>query len=331
MPYKADHALSLLTRAQKLGRMAHAYLISGPREARLEDFASSVLSLVSPARNLNLDDWAQDGAVILRPHSKSRRISVGIDASEVGTIRFLERMIHRTTVPGGHKLGIIVDAERMTIQAQNAFLKTLEEPPPRTLLLLISNHPEQLLTTTLSRVIQMPILPPAGVRQFDEHELKLLALLQQLSSRASAGIGTALGLKADFQAVIDDLYDEIKKEQEQEFEKEQDHYAKTTDGTWLKQREEEVSAQIEARYLQRRDALMDLVLAWMGDVARQQVGAPNLDLPQYQHATAKLAAQWQPEETTQRLRAIRQLEQHLHTNVNEGLALEVAFIQAFGK
>jgi DNA polymerase III subunit delta' len=32
-----------------------------------------------------------------------------------------------------------------------------------------------------------------------------------------------------------------------------------------------------------------------------------------------------------RLRALRQLEQHLHTNVNEGLALEVAFIQAFGR
>ncbi len=331
MPYKADHALSLLTRAQKLGRMAHAYLISGPRDARLEDFASSVLGLVSPARNSCLDDWAQDGAVILRPQSKSRRISVGDDASEVGTIRFLERMIHRTTAPGGHKLGIIVDAERMTIPAQNAFLKTLEEPPPRTLILLISHHPEQLLTTILSRVIQMPLLPPAGVRQFDEHEQKLLAVLQQLSSRTTGGIGAALGLKADFQAVIDDLYDEIKKELEEEFEKEQDHYAKTTDGTWLKQREEEVSAQIEARYLQRRDALMDLVLAWMGDVARQQVGAANLDLPQYRHATARLAEQWQPEETTQRLRAIRQLEQHLHTNVNEGLALEVAFIQAFGK
>lgn len=46
------------------------------------------------------------------------------------------------------------------------------------------------------------------------------------------------------------------------------HYKQTTDGTWLKQREEEVTAQIEAAYLQRRDALMDLLLAWMGDVAR---------------------------------------------------------------
>lgn len=331
MPYKADHALSLLSRAQKLGRMAHAYLISGPREARLEDFAAQALGLVSPVGHAHLDDWAQEGAVILRPQSKSRRISVGDDAEEVGTIRYLERMIHRTTAPGGYKLGIIVDAERMTQQAQNAFLKTLEEPPARTLLLLLSTHPEQLLTTILSRVIQIPLMPPAGVREFDEHEQKLLAVLQQLASRSSGSIGSALGLKTDFQAVLDELYDEIKEEQEEEFEKEQEHYGQTTDGTWLKQREEEVSAQIEARYLQRRDAMMDLLLAWMGDVARQQVGAVHLDLPEYRDATARLAGQWQPEETTKRLRALRQLEQHLHTNVNEGLALEVAFIQAFGR
>ena len=66
MPYKADHALSLLSRAQKLGRMAHAYLISGPREARLEDFAAQALGLVSPAGHAHLDDWAQERGVSLR-------------------------------------------------------------------------------------------------------------------------------------------------------------------------------------------------------------------------------------------------------------------------
>jgi DNA polymerase III subunit delta' len=76
---------------------------------------------------------------------------------------------------------------------------------------------------------------------------------------------------------------------------------------------------------------MDLLLAWMGDVARLQVGAEHLDLPQYRQATAALAERWSPAETTKRIRVLRQLEQHLHTNVNEGLALEVAFIQAFGR
>jgi DNA polymerase-3 subunit delta' len=331
MPFKTDHALSLLNRAQQLGRLGHAYMITGPRGTDLESFATQILGLVSPARHQTLEDWAQEGAVILRPQSKSRRITIGDDASEVGTIRYLERMIHRTTGPSGFKLGIIVDAERMNVQAQNAFLKTLEEPPDRTLLLLLTSQPGQLLTTILSRVIEIPLMPPAEGRKFDTHEQKLLGILQQLSSRASGSISAALALKADFQAIIDALYDEIKEEQEAEFEKEQDHYKQTTDGSWLKQREEEVTAQIEAAYLQRRDALMDLLLAWMGDIARQQVGAEHLDLSQYREATAQLAQRWSPEDTAKRIRYLRQLDQHLHTNVNEGLALEVAFIQAFGR
>jgi DNA polymerase III subunit delta' len=331
MPFKTDHALSLLNRAQKIGRLGHAYMITGPRGTDLEGFATQVLSLVSPARHRTLEDWAQEGAVILRPQSKSRRITIGDDASEVGTIRYLERMIHRTTGPSGFKLGIIVDAERMNVQAQNAFLKTLEEPPDRTLLLLLTSQPGQLLPTILSRVIEIPLLPPTEARKFDEHEQKLLAVLQQLATRASGSISAALALKTDFQTIIDELYDEIKEEQEAEFEKEQDHYKQTTDGTWLKQREEEVTAQIEAAYLQRRDALMDLMLAWMGDIARQQVGAQHLDLSQFREATAQLAQRWSPEDTAKRIRHLRQLDQHLHTNVNEGLALEVAFIQAFGR
>jgi DNA polymerase-3 subunit delta' len=331
MPYKADHAFDLLTRARDLGRLGHAYLITGPREARLEDFAARTLGLVSQARHGVLDEWAQEGAVILRPQSKSRRISVGDHSDEPGSMRYLEKMIHRTVTPGQHKMGVLVDAERMTTQAQNAFLKTLEEPPARTLLLLLSSHPEQLLTTILSRVIEMPLMPPAGVREFDEHEQKLLAVLAQIASRSTGSIGAALGLKTDFQAVLEEMKEGIEEEIEGEFEKEQEHYAQTTDGVWLKQREEEVNARIQATYLHRRDSLMDLLLAWMGDVARIQTGAPNLDLPDYRAHTSRLASHWAPETVMKRLRALRQLEQHLHTNVNEGLALEVAFIQAFGR
>jgi DNA polymerase-3 subunit delta' len=331
MPFKADHALELLQRAQSLGRLAHAYLLTGPKEAELEGFAAKVMSLVTQAKHTSLEDWSQEGAVILRPQSKSRRITIGQDGEEVGTVRYLDRMIHRTTGPGGYKFGVIIDAERMNEQAQNAFLKTLEEPPPQTLLLLLTCQPRQLLPTIRSRVIEIALMPPEGARTFTDHEQKLLAILEKLTSRTSGSIGAALALKNEFDQILEELHTDIKDEQEDEFEREQDHYKQTTDGSWLKQREEQVTAQIEATYLQHRDALMDLLLAWMGDVARQQVGAEHLDLPQYRQATAALAERWTAAETTKRIRLLRQLEQHLHTNVNEGLALEVAFIQAFGR
>lgn len=55
------------------------------------------------------------------------------------------------------QLFIIDDADRMTVQAQNAFLKLLEEPQPRIYFLLTSHHPSILLGTIRSRVQEIPI------------------------------------------------------------------------------------------------------------------------------------------------------------------------------
>lgn len=330
MPFKSDHALKLLARAHEGGRLGHAYLITGPKEAQHEQFAASVLDLVTGQRQHTLEGWEGQGAIVLRPQSKSRRITIGDDGDDPGTIRFLEKMIRRTAAPNGWKLGIIVDAERMNVQAQNAFLKTLEEPPPRTLLLLLTTQPEQLLPTIQSRVIEIGLMPPAGGRNFTQHEQQLLAVLQKMARTAAGTLAGALSLKADFESILEDLHDDIKKRHEDDFEKEQDHYKQTTDGSWLKQREEQVEAAIEADYIQQRSALMDLLLSWFGDVARVQAGAENLDIPKCQPATAALAAKWNQGDVAKRIRVLRQLESHLHTNVNESLALEVCFIQAFG-
>jgi len=52
---------------------------------------------------------------------------------------------------GGWRVAVLNDAHRMTEAAENAFLKTLEEPPPRTLLVLVTSEPMSLLSTTVSR------------------------------------------------------------------------------------------------------------------------------------------------------------------------------------
>jgi DNA polymerase-3 subunit delta' len=218
----------------------------------------------------------------------------------------------------------------MNVQAQNAFLKTLEEPPPRTLLLLLTSHPERLLATTRSRVIEIGLMPPAGTRIFTEHENKLLIVLGKHAAKSSGTLSGALALKMEFEEILEELREDLKKKHEDEFERETEHYGKTTDGSWLKQREDQVEAAIEADYIQQRSALMDLLLSWFGDVARQQAGVENLDLPKHQSLTATLATNWEPADVAKRVRILRQLESHLHTNVNESLALEVCFIQAFG-
>ncbi len=61
---------------------------------------------------------------------------------------------------GGARVVLVREAERMNGSAQNAFLKTLEEPSPGTHLILESSSSGVLLPTILSRVVQVPVAAP---------------------------------------------------------------------------------------------------------------------------------------------------------------------------
>lgn len=52
-----------------------------------------------------------------------------------------------------YRIAIINEAEKMNAEAQNAFLKTLEEPPEKSLIILITSQPEKLYKTILSRLL----------------------------------------------------------------------------------------------------------------------------------------------------------------------------------
>lgn len=331
MPFKADRALQLIDRARKGGRLGHAYLISGPNEANREGFATRVLNLVSGLKLRDLDEWQSHDAVVLRPQSKSRRITIGDDADEKGTVRYLNRMINMTSLVGGHKFGVIIDVDRMNHQAQNAFLRTLEEPPPRTLFLMLTNKPGDLLPTILSRVLQIELIPESGARIYSEHERKLLMLLESMARRPSGSLAAALSLKKAFEDVLDGVREEIEEDAEDDLAKEKEHYGKTTDSSaYLKQREESLKASVEANYLHQRDAMLELLLAWMGDIVRHKAGAERVDLPEYAASTRAIAERTTSEEAMRKLRMLNKLENYLHTNVNENLALEVCFMKAFG-
>jgi DNA polymerase-3 subunit delta' len=79
-------------------------------------------------------------------------------------------------VRGRAKVYVVREAERMNVAAQNALLKTLEEPPPDTYIVLVTNSVARLLPTTRSRAQLVPFgpLPPEFVRErllASEHDL----------------------------------------------------------------------------------------------------------------------------------------------------------------
>ena len=71
----------------------------------------------------------------------------------------LEHRIKLSPNEGNFKVCIIEQADKMTIQASNAFLKTLEEPPEDTIIILTTSKPNSLLPTIISRCQQLPFYP----------------------------------------------------------------------------------------------------------------------------------------------------------------------------
>jgi DNA polymerase III delta prime subunit len=96
------------------------------------------------------------------------------------SVRSLLRFLRLQPYQGRYKVAIVADAHRLTPEAANAFLKTLEEPPPASLILLLTSNRTALLPTILSRC------QPIRFEPYGEEELAaLLAELGEEPGRAA--------------------------------------------------------------------------------------------------------------------------------------------------
>jgi len=86
-------------------------------------------------------------------------IPIGGPGREERGVRDLVRELALLPVEGGARVAIISAADRMTEDAQAAFLKTLEEPPPGTVLILTATDDERLLDTIRSRCVRIRLGP----------------------------------------------------------------------------------------------------------------------------------------------------------------------------
>jgi len=81
-----------------------------------------------------------------RRKAETRRKEIGIEHA-----RALKRFVQLHATVAARKMAIIDDADRLSLAAQNALLKTLEEPPGQALLVIVTASPGSLLSTVRSR------------------------------------------------------------------------------------------------------------------------------------------------------------------------------------
>jgi len=103
----------------------------------------------------------------------------------------------RTRSAAGWRVVVVDDAHKMTDEAENAFLKTLEEPPPRTLLVLVTSEPLSLLPTTLSRCARVVFdaVPPPALARFLATQAVPAAEARLLAALAGGSCGLAIELR----------------------------------------------------------------------------------------------------------------------------------------
>jgi DNA polymerase-3 subunit delta' len=172
-----EEAAATLAGAARSGRLAHAWLIGGPKgvgKATLAwRFARALLvhgagdcpdDLSVPSDHpvaRRIAALAHGDVMLLRRpwDSEKKRLKTELPVDE---IRRLHTLFSRHASQGGYRIAIIDAAEEMSDSAQNALLKTLEEPPRDALLLLVSHTPGALLPTTRSRCRALTLRPLDG-------------------------------------------------------------------------------------------------------------------------------------------------------------------------
>ena len=104
----------------------------------------------------------------LVPEGPGLQVRIGDPADpEPGTVRHLLRELARLPVEGARRVALVEGAHRLNEDAQNALLKTLEEPPAGATLILCADEPERLLPTVRSRTAVLR-LGPVGIRAMEE-------------------------------------------------------------------------------------------------------------------------------------------------------------------
>ena len=331
---KQTRGVELLQRSLARGRLGHAYLFAGDQLEELESLARTL------AKTLNCQKPVQTGGVATdccdacsscrkidrdthadvhwaRPESKSRIVTVE-------QTRELMREIQLKPTEAEYKVAIIAGADRLNVQAANAFLKTLEEPPGKSVLILLTIEPQRILETILSRCLRLNFSGD-GVHSLDAAQAEWLGRFGALAANDQKSLlgryrllDVLLQKLGEIRERVDETltarsplqrYDEVEKELREKWE-------------------DELAAAVEAEYRRQRAEALLLVQWWLRDVWLHTlaVGGELLNFPKI--AGAKIVAQRiTSRQALENLQTLEQTQRLLHTNVQEALTLEVGLLK----
>lgn len=155
-----DWAVTQLDRAVRDQHVAHAYLISGPAQIGKAALAKALaLALNCTSDDRPCGTCRSCKLIAAGKHPDVQMIAPEGRTLKIDQVRALEHDLALRPVEGRYRVAILDQFETATIEAQNALLKTLEEPPGYVVLILVAADPELLLQTIVSRCQAIALRP----------------------------------------------------------------------------------------------------------------------------------------------------------------------------
>lgn len=206
-------------------KVSHAYIINGEKSSGKE-FIAKVFAMalqcetgeVNPCQECHackqaLSDNQPD--IIRLTHEKPNTISVDDIRAQINN----DVAIKPYSSP--YKVYIINEAEKMTVQAQNAILKTLEEPPEYAVILLLTTNVNSLLPTILSRCVVLNMKPVSDslVRKYLMEQMQIPDYKAEVCvafARGNIGKARLLASSEDFENVKNEAVSLLKYIQDME-------------------------------------------------------------------------------------------------------------------
>lgn len=189
------------------GKSAHAYILDGPAGSGKRTIARLICQAVLCEKR---DDASHPLPCGICPTCKKIENGLSVDVMTVTNgdhatigveaIRQIRQTLYVAPNDGDKKIYIIENAHRMTVQAQNALLLSLEEPPRYVIFLLLTEDATNLLETVRSRAptIKTELFSPDFVAEYLNSQPKLTPVQKEripaVSHLCGGSLGTAVNL-----------------------------------------------------------------------------------------------------------------------------------------